>query len=377
MSLLKVEDLRTHFPITGGLFRKTVGWTKAVDGVTLSVEEGEVLAVVGESGCGKSTLGNSILGLTLPTSGRLFLEGQEIDIRKASSWKPFRSDFQIIFQDPYSSLNPRHTIFEILSEPMRIHGLCDRSNARQKVTELLDLVGLPASAMDRFPHAFSGGQRQRIGIARAVGLRPRLIVCDEVTSALDVSVQAQIIQLLLKLKAELKLSLVFITHDLSLVRNMSDRVCVMYGGRVMEVARTEDLFRNPAHPYTRALMEAIPSLHPDRRPKLLGGEVPSPSNLPSGCVFHPRCPRAKEDCTQRIPPLETLDSMDSASSPSMDSTSSMTSADVPGSDFAGSLRSEIPGSVRSDSLTSAEQPDSGGGPRSGSRLVACFYPEKN
>ena len=217
MSLLKVQDLQTHFPITGGLFRKTIGWVKAVDGVTLTVEEGEVLAVVGESGCGKSTLGNSILGLTLPTAGRLFLEGKEVDIKNARSWKPFRSDFQIIFQDPYSSLNPRHTIFEILSEPMRIHGICTRANAREKVAELLDLVGLPESAMDRFPHAFSGGQRQRIGIARAVGLRPRLIVCDEVTSALDVSVQAQIIQLLLKLKAELKLSLLFITHDLSLV----------------------------------------------------------------------------------------------------------------------------------------------------------------
>ena len=235
MSLLKVQDLQTYFPITGGLFRKTTGWVKAVDGVSLSVEEGEVLAVVGESGCGKSTLGNSILGLTLPTAGRLFLEGKEIDITKAGSWKPFRSDFQIIFQDPYSSLNPRHTIFEILSEPMRIHGLCNRANAREKVAELLELVGLSESAMDRFPHAFSGGQRQRIGIARAVGLRPRLIVCDEVTSALDVSVQAQIIQLLLKLKAELKLSLLFITHDLSLVRNMSDRVCVMYGGRIKKL----------------------------------------------------------------------------------------------------------------------------------------------
>ncbi|MCB1170375.1 MAG: ATP-binding cassette domain-containing protein [Leptospiraceae bacterium] len=304
MTLLKIEDLRTHFPITGGLFRKTVGWVKAVDGVSLSVEEGEVLAVVGESGCGKSTLGNSLLGLTLPTSGRLFLEGQEIDISNASSWKPFRSDFQIIFQDPYSSLNPRHTVFEILSEPMRIHGLCDRSNARQKVTELLDMVGLPASAMDRFPHAFSGGQRQRIGIARAVGLKPRLIVCDEVTSALDVSVQAQIIQLLLKLKSELRLSLLFITHDLSLVRNMSDRVCVMYGGRVMEIAPTDELFRQPAHPYTRALMEAIPSLNRERKPKLLGGEVPSPARLPAGCVFHPRCPSAQSDCSASIPPLE-------------------------------------------------------------------------
>ncbi|MEQ8350361.1 MAG: ATP-binding cassette domain-containing protein [Leptospiraceae bacterium] len=306
MSLLKVEKLQTHFPITGGLFRRTVGWVKAVDGVSLSVEEGEVLAVVGESGCGKSTLGNSILGLTLPTSGRLFLEGKEIDIKDQKSWKPFRSDFQIIFQDPYSSLNPRHTVFEILSEPMRIHGLCDRSNARSKVAELLEMVGLSENAMDRFPHAFSGGQRQRIGIARAVGLRPRLIVCDEVTSALDVSVQAQIIQLLLKLKEELKLSLLFITHDLSLVRNMSDRVCVMYGGRVMEVAPTEQLFQKPAHPYTEALMAAIPSIHPNRRPRLLGGEVPSPSNLPSGCVFHPRCPKVRDDCSSNVPALESV-----------------------------------------------------------------------
>ena len=306
MSVLSIENLKTHFPITGGVFRRTIGWVRAVDGVTLTVEEGEVLAVVGESGCGKSTLGNSILGLTLPTDGRIRLEGKEIDIRKHSSWKPFRSDFQIIFQDPYSSLNPRHTIFEILSEPMRIHGLCNSSNARQKVAELLDLVGLPEDAMDRFPHAFSGGQRQRIGIARAVGLRPKLIVCDEVTSALDVSVQAQIIQLLLRLKKELGLSLLFITHDLSLVRNMSDRVCVMYGGRVMEIAPTEQLFRNPAHPYTAALMQAIPTLNRNKRPLLLGGEVPSPANLPSGCAFHPRCPRAQSDCSQTTPPLALL-----------------------------------------------------------------------
>jgi oligopeptide/dipeptide ABC transporter ATP-binding protein len=301
--LLEAKDLKTWFPVTGGVFRKTLGHVKAVNGVSLSIDAGEVVAVVGESGCGKSTLGYSLLGLVKPTSGSLALKGRALDIARLSSWDPMRREFQIVFQDPYTSLNPRHTVYEILAEPMRVHKVHEGRHLRDAVAGLLAKVGLDPDYMQRFPHAFSGGQRQRIGIARALGLMPRLIVCDEVVAALDVSVQAQIIQLLMDLKAELGLSLLFISHDLSLVKSISDRVLVMYLGKVVEEARAADLFARPRHPYTAALLESIPTLVRGRRPKLLGGEIPSPVDLPKGCAFASRCPRAQDSCRREVPEL--------------------------------------------------------------------------
>ncbi|MEO7424299.1 MAG: oligopeptide/dipeptide ABC transporter ATP-binding protein [Fibrobacteria bacterium] len=301
--LLEVKGLKTWFPVTGGVLRKTVGHVKAVNDVSFTIGAGEVVSVVGESGCGKSTLGYSLLGLVQPTAGTLNLAGHSIDIGKPSAWNAYRRDFQIIFQDPYTSLNPRHTVFEILAEPLRAHGLCPAGQLPERVAGLLERVGLSADYMHRFPHAFSGGQRQRIGIARALGLSPKLIVCDEVVAALDVSVQAQIIHLLMDLKAELGLSLLFISHDLSLVKAISDRVLVMYLGRIVEAASAAELFAHPRHPYTAALLESIPTLDRARKPKLLGGEIPSPVNLPAGCAFASRCTRVQDRCRRESPPL--------------------------------------------------------------------------
>ncbi|MCP4749604.1 MAG: ABC transporter ATP-binding protein [Proteobacteria bacterium] len=302
-SLLFVKNLKTWFPLRGGLLRRITGHVKAVDGVSFQVKKGEIVSIVGESGCGKSTLGYSILGLTRPTAGEIRLREQAIDIHRIGSWKPFRKDFQIVFQDPYTSLNPRLTVFEILSEPMVVHGLCKRSQARERTVELLETVELSADHLDRYPHAFSGGQRQRLGIARAVSLNPKLIVCDEVTAALDVSVQAQILHLLMDLKRKLGLSLVFISHDLAVVKAISDRIHVMYLGRIVESAPTDDLFAEPRHPYTRALLEAIPVLDTSgkKRPKVLAGEIPSPVDLPAGCYFAGRCSRAQEKCHSDYP----------------------------------------------------------------------------
>jgi oligopeptide/dipeptide ABC transporter ATP-binding protein len=302
-SLLQTEHLSTFFPVRGGFFKKVTNYVKAVQDVSIHIDAGEIVSVVGESGCGKSTLGLSLLGLTKPTSGKIRLLGNEIDIHKLSSWKRYRKDFQMIFQDPYSSLNPRRTVFEILSEPLQVHQICPRGKLKDAVAELLTKVGLEPDYMNRFPHAFSGGQRQRIGIARAIGLKPKLIVCDEIVAALDVSVQAQIIQLLLKLKKELSLSLLFISHDLSLVKVISDRIYVMYLGRIVETARSEEIFSSPRHPYTRALLDAIPTLDKRKRPKLLGGEIPSPVNLPIGCAFQGRCSRVQERCRKESPEL--------------------------------------------------------------------------
>ncbi len=301
--LLSVKNLKTWFPVTGGVLRKTTGYVKAVNDVSLEVHAGEVVSVVGESGCGKSTLGYSILGLAQPTGGELELAGKRIDIRRPSAWDPFRKDFQIIFQDPYTSLNPRHTLFEILAEPMRVHAIAPERQLRDRVAALLSKVGLSPDYMHRFPHAFSGGQRQRIGIARALSLDPKLIICDEVVAALDVSVQAQIINLLMDLKRELGLSLLFISHDLSLVKAISDRVLVMYLGKIAEEASAAELFSAPRHPYTAALLESIPTLDRGRRPKLLGGEIPSPVNLPAGCPFAGRCPKVQERCRRETPAL--------------------------------------------------------------------------
>ena len=301
--LIKTRGLKTYFPIKGGVFRRTRGYVRAVDNVNLEIKSGRIVSVVGESGCGKSTLGNSLLGLVKPTAGEITLNEQYVNIRESASWNRFRKDFQIIFQDPYSSLNPKHTIFETLSGPLLVHDVVHKSEIREKVGELLERVGLSPEHMDRFPHTFSGGQRQRVGIARAIGLGPKLIVCDEVTASLDVSVQAQIIELLLKLKEELDLSLLFISHDLSVVKAISDEVHVMYLGKIVESARTTDLFKSPRHPYTRALLDSIPTLDRNKKPAILEGEVPSPANPPSGCAFHTRCLYAQDKCKVETPEM--------------------------------------------------------------------------
>ena len=303
MNLLEAKNLNTFFPVKGGVLQKVTGYVKAVNDVTLKVGEGEIVSVVGESGCGKSTLGLSILGLVPVTSGEIFLANNLIHFRNSVSWKPYRKDFQIIFQDPFTSLNPRHTIYRILSEPLLVHKIFTKKTVRDGVASLLDQVGLSPDYMQRFPHAFSGGQRQRIAIARSIGVHPKLIVCDEVASALDVSVQAQIIQLLMALRKEMGLALLFITHDLSLVKAISDRVYVMYVGKILESEPTRDLFENPQHPYSEALLNSIPTLDRSKRPQILKGEVPSPVNLPTGCIFRTRCPYAKEKCSERQPDL--------------------------------------------------------------------------
>ncbi len=303
MTILEAKHLKTFFSVKGGTFHKVKNYVRAVNDVSLTIKEGEIVSIVGESGCGKSTLGLSLLGLVSVTSGDLSLEGNRIDITNPGSWKPYRKDFQIIFQDPFTSLNPRHTIFRILSEPLLVHGIHSKATIRDGVADLLEKVGLSPDYMERFPHAFSGGQRQRIAIARSIGIRPRVIVCDEVVSALDVSVQAQIIRLLMELRKKMGLSLLFITHDLSLVKYISDRIYVMYLGKILEVELTGALFENPQHPYTEALLNAIPTLDRNRRPQVLKGEVPSPTDLPGGCVFMSRCPYAKRKCTEGHPDL--------------------------------------------------------------------------
>jgi oligopeptide/dipeptide ABC transporter ATP-binding protein len=301
--MLEARALKTWFPIHGGIWGRTIGYVRAVDGVNITLEEQEIAAVVGESGCGKSTLGQSLVGLLPVMSGEILLRNTPVDGSKPRAWRNFRKEFQIIFQDPFTSLNPRHTIFRILSEPIRLHKICTRNKEREYCTELLNSVGLPAEYLDRFPHEFSGGQRQRIAIARSVGLRPRVIICDEVVSALDVSVQAQIIQLLLELKRKMGLSLLFITHDLSLVKAISDRVYVMYLGKIVESAPAQQLFSHPRHPYTEALLKSIPTLDRSIRPAILGGEIPSPVNIAQGCVFKGRCPYAKPECGAKHPDM--------------------------------------------------------------------------
>lgn len=298
MSILETKNLKTYFPVKGGIFHNVRDYVKAVNDVTLTANGGEIVSVVGESGCGKTTLGLSLLGLTPVTSGEIYLDGNRINIKNSNSWDLLRKDFQIIFQDPFTSLNPRHTVYRILSEPLLIHNVCSRKNIKDGVAALLEQVGLSPDYMDRFPHAFSGGQRQRIAIARSIGVQPKLIVCDEVVSALDVSVQAQIIQLLMELRKRMGVTLLFITHDLSLVKVISDRVYVMYLGRVVEQAESDVLFSRPSHPYTQALISAIPQADPSMRGKrtILKGEVPSIMNPPSGCHFHPRCPIAEDRC---------------------------------------------------------------------------------
>jgi oligopeptide/dipeptide ABC transporter ATP-binding protein len=313
--LLEVKDLRKHFPIQRGLRRHIVGNIRAVDGVSFSIREGETLGLVGESGCGKTTVSRCVLRAHTPTDGEMqfqTVDGRRVDLAKLSreELRPLRPQIQMIFQDPYGSLNPRMPIMDIVGEPLLVNGMRSRRQRLEHVAELLRLVGLRPEYMQRFPHAFSGGQRQRIGIARALALHPRLVVADEPVSALDVSVQAQILNLLLDLQRDLHLTYLFIAHNLGVVKHICDRVAVMYVGKIVEMATTEQLYRTPRHPYTAALIAAVPV--PDPRHKTgnveLIGEVPSPANPPSGCHFHPRCPYAVDRCRTEVPALRKISS---------------------------------------------------------------------
>jgi len=301
-ALLEVRDLVKHFPVRGGVLSRTKAFVRAVDGVSFDIQRGETLSLVGESGSGKTTTGRAILRLIEPTSGSVRFDGQEVTTLDRHALRALRRRVQIIFQDPYGSLNPRMKVISVLTEAMAVHGLHTRATRRDRAIELLRLVGLSPEAADRYPHEFSGGQRQRIGIARALAVEPELIVCDEPISALDVSIQAQILNLLEELQQRLGLTYLFIGHDLSVVRHISDRVAVMYLGKIVEIAPTEQLFANPVHPYTRALLSAVPvaDLRHTRQRIVLQGDIPSPIAPPSGCTFHPRCPDATPACAQTL-----------------------------------------------------------------------------
>ncbi len=309
--LLRVENLYKHFPIKkGGIFSRQTGYIHAVDGVSFDIYNGETLGLVGESGCGKSTTGRTILQLHRPTAGNVFFEGDDLSKLKGGKLRHKRRDLQMIFQDPYASLNPRMTVGQIIAEPMEIHGTYKGSAQLKRVQELLQLVGLNSAFANRYPHEFSGGQRQRIGVARALALEPKLIVCDEPISALDVSIQAQIVNLLEDLQESLGLTYLFIAHDLSMVRHISDRIAVMYLGIVVELAGRNELYTNPAHPYTQALLSAVPFPDPfveeKRQRIILEGDVPSPANPPSGCRFRTRCRYAKEICAVEKPEFRQI-----------------------------------------------------------------------
>lgn len=307
--ILEVRDLKMHFPVKEGILLRTSKFNKAVDGVSLSIQPGETLGLVGESGCGKSTLGRCITRLYQPTAGSIFFEGQDITRLKGRALLPFRKDIQMIFQDPMESLNARHTVGDILEEPFIVQKIGDRISRKKRVRKLLETVGLPARSTSRYPFEFSGGQRQRIGIARSIALNPKLVICDEPVSALDVSIQSQILNLLIDLQKEFNLSYLFIAHDLAVVKHISDRIVIMYLGKVVESAGGETIYRKPLHPYTNSLVSAIPVPDPHRKVKrqVISGDVPSPIDPPSGCHFHPRCPHVMDRCKHDPPQLRSID----------------------------------------------------------------------
>ncbi|WP_096155448.1 MULTISPECIES: ABC transporter ATP-binding protein [Bacillus] len=307
-TLLEVKNLKQYFPIKGGIFGKTVNHVKAVDDISFEVKEGETVSIVGESGCGKSTTGRAILRLETPTSGEVYFQGEDLLAFNSSQMRRKRKDLQIIFQDPYASLNPRQTVYQILEEAIEIQNVVPRSERRQTIRDLLETVGIGAHQIDRHPHEFSGGQRQRIGIARALSVNPKLIICDEAVSALDVSIQAQVLNLLKELQRKFNLTYLFISHDLGVVRHISDRIIVMYLGKIVEVGDKKSLFENPQHPYTKALLSAIPSTNIMEKKEriILKGDVPSPINPPAGCRFHTRCPYAHDRCKTEEPKLHGI-----------------------------------------------------------------------
>jgi len=306
--LVSIQNLKKHYPIGKSLFGSTTKWLKAVDGISLEVGKGETLGLVGESGCGKSTLGRMVVGLLEPTEGEVYFEGRPL-LEKGRNKRDLGQKIQMVFQDPYASLNPRMSVANIIGEPLHLHRVGTQSERRKRVDELLERVGLTSAHGTRYPEEFSGGQRQRIGIARALALNPKLIVCDEPVSALDVSIQAQILNLLKDIQEESGLSYIFIAHGLQAVKHISDRIVVMYLGKVMEISETDQLFERPLHPYTQALISAVPEPDPtirDRERIILEGDLPSPANPPVGCRFHTRCPIATERCKQEDPPLEEV-----------------------------------------------------------------------
>jgi peptide/nickel transport system ATP-binding protein len=308
--ILKVEQLKKYFPVGGGLFQRRRGFIKAVDGVDLSIQKGETLGLVGESGCGKSTLGYCILRLEEPTSGHVMFEGQDILTSDRTTLRQLRRNMQIIFQDPYSSLNPRKTVGRIIGEGFQIHGLLSSEERKDRVMELLEIVGLLPEHYYRYPHEFSGGQRQRVCISRALALNPRLVVADEPVSALDVSIQAQILNLMVSLQNRFHLTYLFISHDLGVVRHLCDRIAVMYLGKVVELSSSLHLYDDPRHPYTASLLSAVPVANPfQKRTRIrLAGDVPSPVHTPSGCSFHPRCPQVQPICGKEVPVQNEIES---------------------------------------------------------------------